>query len=153
MRAISHPETVSRLKPYADVEIIGEARLRAGIGLTHLARSLRTWPAHVVQTALPTSDMIGRTLGRLVGVPAIFSTIRGRNVDKPAWQRWLDRRTAHWAQTIVFNDRDAIPFAMRHEGSVRIRRFTSPTASRRASRSGRCRRCVPNCRPRWMPPS
>ncbi len=116
MRKISHPETLRRLAPYAEVEIIGEARLRAGVGIAQLASALRRWPAHVVQTALPTSDMIGRTLGRLVGVPAIFSSIRGRNVDKPAWQRWLDRRTARWAQTIVFNDREAIPFAVRHEG-------------------------------------
>jgi len=116
MRAISDPENVRRLNEKATVEIIGEGRLRAGIGLAYLARQLKTWPAEVVQTALPTSDMIGRTLARLVGVPAIFSTIRGRNVDKPLWQRWLDRRTAHWAQAVVFNDREAVPFAIRYEG-------------------------------------
>ena len=116
MRMISHPATLRRLASFAKVEMIGESRLRAGVGLAHLAHALRTWPVDVVQTALPTSDMIGRTLARLVRAPAIFSTIRGRNVDKPAWQRWLDRRTARWAQAIVFNDRDAIPFAIRHEG-------------------------------------
>ncbi len=116
VRAIWHPEMLRRIEPYATVRILGEARLRAGIGLAQVAWWLRTWPTHVVQTALPTSDMIGRALGRLVGVPAIISSIRGRNVDKPAWQCWLDRRTAHWAQAVVFNDRDAIPFAIRHEG-------------------------------------
>lgn len=116
MRAISHPEILERLAPHARVEIIGESRLWKGTGLVHLARELRNWPAHIVQTALPTSDMIGRTLARLAGVPAIFSTIRGRNVDKSNLQKWLDRRTAHLAQAVVFNNRDAVPFAMRHEG-------------------------------------
>ena len=116
MRAISHPENVHRLERFAEVEIIGEARLRAGIGLAHLAHALWNWPVDVVQTALPTSDMIGRTLGRLVRAPAVFSSIRGRNIDKPRWQHWLDRRTARWAQAIVFNDREAISFGIRHEG-------------------------------------
>lgn len=116
MRAISHPEILDRLAPHARIEIIGESRLWAGTGLFRLANELRSWPAHVVQTALPTSDMIGRSLARLCGVPAIFSTIRGRNVDKPNWQKWLDRRTAHLARAIVFNDREAVPFAIRHEG-------------------------------------
>lgn len=116
MRAISHPAMLDRLAPHARVEIIGESRLWAASGLLHLGRELKAWPAHVVQTALPTSDMIGRSLASLCGVPAIFSTIRGRNVDKPAWQKWLDRRTAHLAHAVVFNDRDAVPFAIRHEG-------------------------------------
>ncbi len=116
MRAIAHPEILERLAPYAKVEIIGEGRLWTGSGLLRLTQELRTWPAHVVQTALPTSDMIGRSLAGLTGVPAIFSTIRGRNVDKPGWQRWLDRRTARLAKAVVFNDREAVPFAIRHEG-------------------------------------
>ena len=118
MRAIFDPEIVSGLKRSADVRIIGEMRLVAGIGLLLLALELRRWRADVVQTMLPTSDMIGRTLGRLVGVPAIFSSIRGRNFGKPAWQRWLDRRTARWAKAIVFNvtNPDSIAFAVQHEG-------------------------------------
>lgn len=116
MRAIAHPEILERLAPHAKVQIIGEGRLWTGSGLLRLTQELRTWPAQVVQTALPTSDMIGRSLASLTGVPAIFSTIRGRNVDKPSWQRWLDRRTAHLARAVVFNDREAVPFAIRHEG-------------------------------------
>lgn len=116
MRAIAHPEILERLTPYARVEIIGERSLWGGVELLRLAKELRTWPAQVVQTVLPTSDMIGRSLAWLAGVPAIFSSIRGRNIDKPGWQRWLDRRTAHLAEAVVFNDRDAVPFAIRHEG-------------------------------------
>lgn len=116
MRAIAHPEILERLAPHARVEIIGEARLWTGSGLLHLARELRAWPAQVVQTALPTSDMIGRSLAFLTGVPVIFSSVRGQNVDKPNWQRWLDRRTAHLAKAVIFNDREAVPMAVRHEG-------------------------------------
>ena len=60
MRAIAHPEILERLAPYAKVETIGEGRLWAGSGLLRLTQELRTWPAQVVQTALPTSD-IGET--------------------------------------------------------------------------------------------
>lgn len=116
MRAIADPENVRRLRSCAAVEVIGEGRLRAGVGLVHLARALKTWPADVVQTALPTSDMIGRSLARLVRVPAVFSSVRGRAEDKPGWQRWLDRRTARWAQAVVFNNPDGVPVAIEREG-------------------------------------
>lgn len=116
MRAIAHPEILERLAPHARVEIIGEARLWRGSGLLHVARELKTWPAQVVQTALPTSDMIGRSLAFLTRVPVIFSSVRGQNVDKPNWQRWLDRRTARLAKAVIFNDREAVPMAIRHEG-------------------------------------
>jgi glycosyltransferase involved in cell wall biosynthesis len=116
MRAIADPENVRRLRSCATVEIIGEGRLWAGVGLVHLARALKTWPADVVQTVLPTSDMIGRTLARLARVPAVFSSVRGRDEDKPGWQRWLDRRTARWAQAVVFNNPDGVPAAIEREG-------------------------------------
>lgn len=116
MRAIAHPENLRRLRACATVEVIGEARLRAVVGLAHLARALKRWPADVVQTALPTSDMVGRSLARLAGVPAVFSSVRGRGVDKPAWQRWLDRRTARWAHAVVFNNPDGVQDALEREG-------------------------------------
>ena len=116
MRAIADPENLRRLRGCATVEVIGEARLRAVIGLVHLARALKRWPADVVQTALPTSDMVGRALSRWVGVPAVFSSVRGRSVDKPLWQRWLDRRTARWAHKVVFNNPDGVQVALEREG-------------------------------------
>ncbi len=143
MRAIWDPENVRQLRAHADVEVIGEARLRAGIGLVHLARSLRRWPAHVVQTALPTSDMVGRTLAHLTRVPAIFSSIRGRALDKPGWQQWLDRRTVGWARAVIFNNPEGIAPAMQREG-VRAGQVvyipngmpvTSPTRSARSVRA------------------
>ena len=116
MRKAAHPFILRRLEPHAAVEIIGESRLWRLGGLAHLAQELRDWPADVLQTLLPTSDWLGRLLGRWTEVPAILSSIRGRNADKPFWQRGLDRATARWAQRVIFNNRDAIPFAVRHEG-------------------------------------
>jgi glycosyltransferase involved in cell wall biosynthesis len=116
MRAIAHPENLARLGAHAAVEIIGENRLRAGVGLVHLVRALRTWQADILQTALPSADILGRVLARLSGVPRVYSSIRGRALDKPSYQRWLGRRTARWAHGVVFNDRDAIPRAERLEG-------------------------------------
>ena len=116
MRNRVHPRILRRLAPYAKIEIIGESRLWRIEGLAHLARELRAWPADVLQTLLPTSDWLGRALGRWIRVPVVLSSIRGRNEGKPFWQRGLDRATARWAQAVIFNNRDAIPFAIRHEG-------------------------------------
>ena len=116
MRAISHPENVVRLRAHAAVEIVGESRLWAGVGLVHLVRALRVWRADILQTALPTADILGRILARISGVPTVYSSIRGRALNKPRYQRWLGRRTARWARGVVFNDRDAIPRAERLEG-------------------------------------
>ncbi len=116
MRNRFHPPLVDRLRQHARVEIVGEPRLWRLEGLAHLARELRDWPADVLQTLLPTSDWLGRALGRRMRVPVILSSIRTRNAAKPVWQRWLDHATARWAQAVIFNNREAIPFAIRREG-------------------------------------
>ncbi|HXP04664.1 MAG TPA: glycosyltransferase, partial [Stellaceae bacterium] len=91
MRAIAHPENLARLRGHAAVEIVGESRLWAGVGLVHLVRALRAWRADILQTALPTADILGRILARLSGVPTVYSCIRGRALNKPSYQRWLGR--------------------------------------------------------------
>ena len=116
MRAIAHPENLARLGAHAVVEVVGESRLWAGEGLIHLVRALRSWRADILQTALPTADVLGRVLARLSGVPTVYSSIRGRALTQSSYQRWLGRRTARWAHGVVFNDRDAIPRAERLEG-------------------------------------
>lgn len=139
MRAITHPENLRRLRPYASVEIIGEARLRLGVGLVYLARALHRWPADVVQTALPTSDMVGRALGHLTRVPVIFSSVRTRGLEKPGWQLWLDRRTARWAHAVVFNNPEGVGIAVEREGVlpsqvVYIPNGVEVTSAKRSSR-------------------
>jgi glycosyltransferase involved in cell wall biosynthesis len=119
VRNIAYPHFLREARKYAEVEILGEPALWCVHGLIRTYCSLRSWRPHIVQTLLPSSDMIGRTLGWLANVPVIVSSIRGRNVDKPGWQRWLDRRTAALADRVIFNAEDAIPFALAHEGVVR----------------------------------
>lgn len=116
LRAAAHPLTLRRLEPHAAVEIVGEPRLWRLTGLAHLARELRAWPADLLQTLLPTSDWLGRALGRWARVPVVLSSIRTRNAGKPRWQLRLDRATARWAQAVIFNNRDGIAFALRNEG-------------------------------------
>ncbi|MFH0785253.1 MAG: glycosyltransferase [Pseudomonadota bacterium] len=119
VRNIVDPYFLQEARKYAEIVILGEPALWCVHGLIRTFCSLRSWQPHVVQTLLPSSDMIGRILGRLAKVPVIVSSIRGRNVDKPRWQRWLDRRTAVLADRVIFNAKDAILPALAHEGVVR----------------------------------
>ena len=119
VRNSADPHFLLETRKYAEVEICGEPALWCVHGLIRTYCSMRSWRPHIVQTLLPSSDMIGRTLAWLAHVPVIVSSIRGRNVDKPGWQRWLDRRTVALADRVIFNAEDAIPFALAHEGVVR----------------------------------
>jgi glycosyltransferase involved in cell wall biosynthesis len=116
MRNRAHPQNVQALQQWAKVTIIGEPRLWAIEGLIYLYKELKQWQPDIVQTLLPTSDMIGRSIGRIAGMPTIVSSIRTHNLDKPWWQLFLDRRTARWACRVVFNSREAVPFALANEG-------------------------------------
>jgi len=109
-------ETVRGLRRWAPVEVIGTHRLWALEGLVRMYRELRRWQPDIVQTQLPTSDVVGRILGRLAGAPAVVSSIRTRNVHKTRRQLFWDRLTAPLADRVVFNSRAVIPFAVRHEG-------------------------------------
>lgn len=126
MRNIVEPVFLARVGESAEVDVVGEPALWGLHGLFRIRRALRRWRPHVVQTLLPTSDMIGRLLGRLARVPVVVSSIRGRHVDKPAWQRFLDRRTAGLADKVIFNAEEAIPFAVQHEGVMRDRAVYIP---------------------------
>jgi glycosyltransferase involved in cell wall biosynthesis len=44
------------------------------------------------------------------------SSIRGRNSDKRAWQFLVGRRTVSWSDRVIFNSRNVVPFAVKHEG-------------------------------------
>ncbi|MDD5521699.1 MAG: glycosyltransferase [Kiritimatiellae bacterium] len=119
VRNITDPYFLQEARKYAEVEIIGEPAFWCIHGFVHVYREMKRWNPHIVQTLLPSSDMIGRSLGWLARVPVIVSSVRGRNVDKPWWQRWLDRRTAGLADRVIFNTEDTIPFSLAHEGVIR----------------------------------
>ena len=126
------PHFLQQARRYAEVEILGEPALWCVHGLIRTYYTMRSWRPHIVQTLLPSSDMVGRTLGWLANVPVIVSSIRGRNVDKPEWQRWLDRRTVALADRVIFNAEDAIPFALAHEGLVREQAVYIPNGADRS---------------------
>ncbi len=68
----AHPDIVSQLEACGvDVLIVGKAQIAALIGLVRIWRDFRRWQPAVVQTFLPFGDLIGRTLARLAGVPAL----------------------------------------------------------------------------------
>lgn len=111
------PEVVAALQASgARVELIGKRRLLAASGLWRLYREFRQWRPSIVQTFLPYSDLIGRTLAHLAGTPAVVTSIRTRNADKRQWQLLLDRATMHWADRVVFNSQAVIAFSMAREG-------------------------------------
>jgi len=95
---------------------LGKVQAVTGVGLLRLWRDFRRWRPDAVQTFLPFADTLGRTAARLAGVPAIVSSIRARNIEKKRWQLWFDRLTVRWADRVVFNTRQAIPFALENEG-------------------------------------
>jgi glycosyltransferase involved in cell wall biosynthesis len=39
-----------------------------------------------------------------------------RNLAKPAWQRWLDRKTVRWADKVIFNSGQVVNHAREKEG-------------------------------------
>jgi glycosyltransferase involved in cell wall biosynthesis len=116
IRNIAHPANVKDLANFAEVQILGETRFRLLYGFVQLWCELRRWRPDIVQTQLPTSDWIGRLVARAAGVPTVISSVRGRNLDKPWWQRFLDRSTARFADRVVFNSAAGLPEAIRREG-------------------------------------
>jgi glycosyltransferase involved in cell wall biosynthesis len=86
------------------------------VGLAQLFKNIRCWSPHIVQTFLPYSDIVGRTLAAAAGVPVIVSSVRGRYDDKHWWQFVLDRVTVRWVDRVVFNGSSLIPFSVAREG-------------------------------------
>ena len=100
----------------ATVEIVGRPQLYAGVGFWRLTRRLRHLAPDWVHTLLPWGDLIGRACARQAGLTRIASTVTARYADKPRWQLALDRATISWAQHVVFQSAEIIPFSMNHEG-------------------------------------
>ncbi|MBN1994482.1 MAG: glycosyltransferase [Anaerolineae bacterium] len=130
MRNRAHPQNVQTLQQWAKVNIIGEPRLWAIEGLIHLYQELKQWQPHLVQTMLPTADVVGRTMGHLVGIPVIVSSIRTRNCHKSRWQLFWDHLTIRWACRVIFNSQEVIPFALTHEGVIKEQIVYIPNGAR-----------------------
>ena len=90
--------------------------LLAGAGWWHLVAILRRSSPDVVITILDFADTLGRPAARLAGCPVLVSSIQVRNLTKPLWRRWLDRKTGSWADKIVFNTSEIVNYARETEG-------------------------------------
>lgn len=108
---------VNRLREaQAEVHIVGKVALASGYGLISSWQWLRRRRFDVAVTFLFTSDVVGRVLARVAGVPRIVSSLRARNVHYTEWQRWLVRRTMRWADAVVINSSGIRDFAIIEEG-------------------------------------
>lgn len=114
---VADPEYVAKLKSYGiEVIIVGKVKLLTGVGLARLLWDFAMLKPDVVQTLLNFSDIVGRTAARVTGVPTVVSSVRTRCVDKAWWNFCLDRLTVGWADKVVFNARNVVPFSVAHEG-------------------------------------
>jgi len=92
------------------------ALLLGGLGWWRLVAVLKQMRCDVVITMLDFADTLGRPAARLAGCRRLVTSIRARNLAKPFWQRWVDRKTIRWADKVVFNSPQVVDYARRHEG-------------------------------------
>jgi glycosyltransferase involved in cell wall biosynthesis len=90
--------------------------LLGGAGWWRLVALLRRSRPDVVMTMLDFADTLGRPAARLAGCPVLVSSIQVRNLTKPLWRRWIDRKTGSWAAKIVFNTNEIVNYARETEG-------------------------------------
>jgi glycosyltransferase involved in cell wall biosynthesis len=109
---------VDRLRAMgADVRIVGKLALAGGYGLVSVWRWLRGDRFDVVVTLLFVSDVVGRVLAGVAGVPRIITSLQTRNVDYTSLQRWIVRATMRSADAVVINNSNNREFAIAAEGA------------------------------------
>lgn len=118
VNAVKSDTLTSRLNSHGvEVKKIGRLAFVLGLGRRPLGRDLRTERPEILQTFLPASNLFGRLAAFLAGKRrGVVCSIRARNIDKNALIAWLDRRTMHLADRVVFNSASVVPYARRREG-------------------------------------
>lgn len=120
-------DLVDRLRAVgADVRVIGKVALASGYGLVSMWRWLRKAQHDVAITLLFVSDVVGRVVARMAGVPRIVSSIRTRNVDYSSLQLWLVRATMQSADAVIINSTHVRDFAVNNEGAPQERVYVIP---------------------------
>jgi glycosyltransferase involved in cell wall biosynthesis len=92
------------------------ALLLGGAGWWRLVGILKRTSPDVVMTMLDFADTLGRPAARLAGCHRLVTSIQVRNLAKPVWQRWLDRKTVRWADKVIFNSGQVVNYAREKEG-------------------------------------
>ena len=90
--------------------------LSGGAGWWALVAMLKREMPDVVVTILDFADTLGRPAARLARCRRLVTSIRVRNLTKPAWQRWIGRRTIKWADRVVFNSTHVVEYGRQQEG-------------------------------------
>ena len=120
-------ELVDRLRAVgADVRVVGKMALASGYGFLSMWRWLRNAQHDVAITLLFVSDVVGRIVARVAGIPRIVSSIRTRNVDYSSLQRWLVRVTMGSAEAVIINSAHVREFAINEEGAAPDRIYVIP---------------------------
>jgi glycosyltransferase involved in cell wall biosynthesis len=101
----------------AEVRIVGKMALASAYGLLSIWYWLRSTPFDVAITLLFVSDVVGRVLAAVAGVPRIITSLQTRNVDYTSLQRWLVRATMRSADAVVINNSYNREFAAVEEGA------------------------------------
>lgn len=99
------------------VWMVGRRGLLGGYGLVTLYRWLRANQFDVAVTLLLYSDILGRILAWVAGIPWIVTSIRSINSQYSAMQLFLLRCTMPLAQRIVLNGAHTRSFAINQEGA------------------------------------
>jgi glycosyltransferase involved in cell wall biosynthesis len=90
--------------------------LLGGFGWWRLVATLKRLKPEAVMTMLDFADTLGRPAARLAGCHALVTSIRARNLAKPSWQRWFDRKTISWADKVIFNSGHIVSYGCENEG-------------------------------------
>lgn len=98
--------------------LISRSSLWSGIFVPTLLNFLKRERFDVAVTLLFASDLLGRTLAHLAGIPRLVSSIRARNIHYASWQCWLLRRTMRWADAVILNSARTRDFAVSMEGAM-----------------------------------
>ena len=101
----------------ADVRIVGKRALASGYGLLAIWHWLRSARFDVAITLLFVSDVVGRVLAGVAGVPRVITSLQTRNVDYTSLQRWVVRATMRSADVVVINNSYNREFAIAEEGA------------------------------------
>ncbi|MEP7016117.1 MAG: glycosyltransferase [Verrucomicrobiota bacterium] len=118
LNSVSDSSVVSDLlSTHCEVRFIGKfALLLGGLGWWRLVYILRRSNPDIVLTMLDFADTLGRPAAKIAGCRTIVTSIRARNLAKPRWRRWIDRKTVRWAQKVIFNSEYVVTFGREKEG-------------------------------------
>lgn len=96
----------------AAVRIVGKLPILLGYGLFSLRKWLRVEGFEFAVTFLFVSDVIGRTLAKLSGIPCIISSIQNRDVNYAEWQHWMVRKTMRWVNAVHVCSHSLVDYAI-----------------------------------------